>query len=63
MLLKNIIGLLRPEEGQIYVDGEPIVGIRHKDILRIRRKFGVLFQDGSSLRVDGHLRQHRVPFT
>src|ERR1700722_4138873 len=47
VLLKNIIGLLRPEEGQIYVDGEPIVGIRHKDILRIRRKFGVLFQDGA----------------
>jgi phospholipid/cholesterol/gamma-HCH transport system ATP-binding protein len=47
VLLKNIIGLLRPEEGQIYVDGEPVVGIRHKDLLRIRRKFGVLFQDGA----------------
>lgn len=47
VLLKNIIGLLRPEEGQIFVDGEPIVGIRHKDMLRIRRKFGVLFQDGA----------------
>jgi phospholipid/cholesterol/gamma-HCH transport system ATP-binding protein len=47
VLLKNIIGLLRPEQGQIYIDGEPIVGIRHKDMLRIRRKFGVLFQDGA----------------
>ncbi|HEX4865219.1 MAG TPA: ABC transporter ATP-binding protein [Acidimicrobiales bacterium] len=47
VLLKNIIGLLRPEEGQIYIDGEPIVGIPHKEILRIRRKFGVLFQDGA----------------
>ncbi len=47
VLLKNIIGLLRPEEGQIYIDGEPIVGIRHADMLRIRRKFGVLFQDGA----------------
>jgi phospholipid/cholesterol/gamma-HCH transport system ATP-binding protein len=47
VLLKNIIGLLRPEEGQIFVDGEPVVGIRHKDMLRIRRKFGVLFQDGA----------------
>ena len=47
VLLKNIIGLLRPEEGQIFIDGEPIVGIRHKDMLRIRRKFGVLFQDGA----------------
>ena len=47
VLLKNIIGLLRPEEGQIYIDGEPIVGIAHKELLRIRRKFGVLFQDGA----------------
>ena len=47
VLLKNIIGLLRPEEGQIYIDGEPIVGIPHKEMLRIRRKFGVLFQDGA----------------
>jgi phospholipid/cholesterol/gamma-HCH transport system ATP-binding protein len=47
VLLKNIIGLLRPEEGQIYIDGEPIVGISHKEMLRIRRKFGVLFQDGA----------------
>lgn len=47
VLLKTIIGLLRPEEGQIYVDGEPIVGIRFKNMMRIRRKFGVLFQDGA----------------
>jgi len=47
VLLKNIIGLLRPEEGQSYIDGEPIVGIRHKEMLRILRKFGVLFQDGA----------------
>jgi phospholipid/cholesterol/gamma-HCH transport system ATP-binding protein len=47
VLLKVIIGLLRPEEGQILVDGEPIVGVREKDVFRIRRKFGVLFQDGA----------------
>jgi phospholipid/cholesterol/gamma-HCH transport system ATP-binding protein len=29
------------------IDGEPIVGIPHKEMLRIRRKFGVLFQDGA----------------
>jgi phospholipid/cholesterol/gamma-HCH transport system ATP-binding protein len=47
VLLKTIIGLLKPEGGQILVDGEPIVGVREKEILRIRRKFGVLFQDGA----------------
>jgi phospholipid/cholesterol/gamma-HCH transport system ATP-binding protein len=47
VLLKTIIGLLRPEAGQILVDGEPIVGMREKQLMQIRRKFGVLFQDGA----------------
>ncbi|HET7722893.1 MAG TPA: ATP-binding cassette domain-containing protein [Acidimicrobiales bacterium] len=47
VLLKNIIGLLRPEEGEIWVDGEQIVGMGEKELYRVRRKFGVLFQDGA----------------
>jgi phospholipid/cholesterol/gamma-HCH transport system ATP-binding protein len=47
VLLKNIIGLLRPDNGEIWVDGENIVGMSEKDLYRIRRKFGVLFQDGA----------------
>jgi phospholipid/cholesterol/gamma-HCH transport system ATP-binding protein len=47
VLLKNIIGLLRPEKGEIYIDDEQIVGMREKDLMRVRRKMGVLFQDGA----------------
>jgi phospholipid/cholesterol/gamma-HCH transport system ATP-binding protein len=47
VLLKVVIGLLPPEAGQVYIDGEPIVGVREKEVLRIRRKIGVLFQDGA----------------
>ena len=47
VLLKNIIGLLRPEKGEIWVDGENVVGMKEKDLYRVRRKFGVLFQDGA----------------
>jgi phospholipid/cholesterol/gamma-HCH transport system ATP-binding protein len=47
VLLKNIIGLLRPDSGEIWVDGEQTVGMGEKDIYRVRRKFGVLFQDGA----------------
>src|SRR3954447_1077344 len=47
VLLKNIIGLLRPDRGEIWVDGENIVRMREKDLYRVRRKFGVLFQDGA----------------
>jgi phospholipid/cholesterol/gamma-HCH transport system ATP-binding protein len=47
VLLKCVIGLLAPEAGQVLIDGEPIVGVREKEVMRIRRKFGVLFQDGA----------------
>ncbi len=47
VLLKVIIGLLRPEAGQVYIDGEPMVGVPEREVMRIRRKFGVLFQDGA----------------
>ena len=47
VLLKNIIGLLHPDRGEIWVDGEETVRMREKDLYRVRRKFGVLFQDGA----------------
>ncbi len=47
VMLKNIIGLLPPEAGEIWVEGEQIVGMRDRDLYRIRRKMGVLFQDGA----------------
>jgi phospholipid/cholesterol/gamma-HCH transport system ATP-binding protein len=47
VLLKNVIGLLRPDRGEIWVDGEETVSMGEKDLYRVRRKFGVLFQDGA----------------
>jgi phospholipid/cholesterol/gamma-HCH transport system ATP-binding protein len=47
VLLKNILGLLVPERGEIWVDGDQIVGLREKRMYEVRRKFGVLFQDGA----------------
>ncbi len=47
VLLKNIIGLLRPDAGEIWVEGEETVRMGEKDLYRVRRKFGVLFQDGA----------------
>src|SRR5687768_10287279 len=47
VLLKNIIGLLRPDAGEIWVDGEETVRMGERDLYRVRRKFGVLFQDGA----------------
>jgi phospholipid/cholesterol/gamma-HCH transport system ATP-binding protein len=44
VLLKHIIGLIRPDGGQIFVDGEEICGLTNSDLYRVRRKFGMLFQ-------------------
>lgn len=48
VLLKHIIGLLRPDKGEIWIDGEEITEMKEKELYRIRNKFGFLFQ-GSAL--------------
>ncbi len=44
VLLKCVIGILKPDEGIIEIDGSPITDPGFKDIDEIRRKFGMLFQ-------------------
>ncbi len=44
VLLKHIIGLLKPDSGQILVDEEDITKMNEKELDIIRRKFGMLFQ-------------------
>jgi phospholipid/cholesterol/gamma-HCH transport system ATP-binding protein len=44
VLLKHIIGLLLPDSGEVLIDGEDIVPMNERELLRVRRKFGMLFQ-------------------
>jgi phospholipid/cholesterol/gamma-HCH transport system ATP-binding protein len=44
VLLKHIIGLLKPDEGEIFFEGVDIVKIKPKELNKIRLKFGFLFQ-------------------
>ena len=44
ILLKHLIGLLRPDEGDVMIDGESIARMEERQLLRVRRKFGMLFQ-------------------
>src|SRR5258708_4222943 len=44
VLLKHIIGLLCPDEGEVLIDGENICGLNERELLRVRHKFGMLFQ-------------------
>jgi phospholipid/cholesterol/gamma-HCH transport system ATP-binding protein len=54
VLLKCILGLMRPDSGSIKVDGAETVGLRNHGRAEVMRKFGMLFQGGAlfdSLRV------------
>ena len=44
VLLKELIGLMKPDEGAIYVEGRNIVPLKEKELLAIRRNVGMLFQ-------------------
>ena len=43
-LLKILIGLDKPTSGHIYVDGKDIAPMRERELNRVRRKFGMVFQ-------------------
>ncbi len=47
VLLKHIIGLLKPDSGRILVDGDDIAGMSDRDLNEIRKKFGMLFQEAA----------------
>jgi phospholipid/cholesterol/gamma-HCH transport system ATP-binding protein len=44
VLIKHIIGLLQPDSGTVLIDGENIVAMNERQLLRVRRKFGMVFQ-------------------
>src|SRR5215210_3379926 len=47
VLLKTIIGLLKPDSGSVVIEGTDIATCPEKDLYEIRKLFGVLFQDGA----------------
>ena len=47
VLLKHLIGLLQPDKGEVLIDGEDIVPMNERQLLRVRRKFGMLFQSAA----------------
>jgi phospholipid/cholesterol/gamma-HCH transport system ATP-binding protein len=47
VLLKHLIGLLRPDAGQILVDGTDITRLARSSLDRIRERYGVVFQGGA----------------
>jgi phospholipid/cholesterol/gamma-HCH transport system ATP-binding protein len=47
VFLKHLVGLLKPDRGEIWIDGKNVPVLSEKHLYEVRRKFGVLFQDGA----------------
>ena len=47
VLIRCIIGLVPPDEGEIYVDGLEITSLNEREMNEVRKKFGMLFQGGA----------------
>jgi len=47
VLLKHLIGLIQPDEGDVLVDGENIGRLSERALLGVRSKFGMLFQSSA----------------
>ena len=47
VLLKHMIGLLKPDHGNIKIDSTEITSLPEKELLKIRKNIGYLFQEGA----------------
>jgi phospholipid/cholesterol/gamma-HCH transport system ATP-binding protein len=58
VLMKHFIGLMKPDKGEVFVDGLRVDNLRERDMVPIRKKIGMLFQGGAlfdSLTVEGNV--------
>ena len=44
VLLKHLVGLITPDSGEVLIEGQNIAGLDERELLPVRRKFGMLFQ-------------------
>ncbi len=46
-IIKLVLGLLKPDEGQVLVDGEDITDYSEDQMMHVRKKIGMVFQEGA----------------
>ena len=45
--MRHIIGLIQPDSGDVRIEGESIVDLSERQLIKVRRKFGMLFQSAA----------------
>ena len=46
-IIRLVLGLLKPDSGQIFIDGEEITAYDERDMMHVRQKIGMVFQEGA----------------
>ena len=46
-ILRLTLGLIRPDDGEIFIHGQEITSMTEQELLAIRRKIGIVFQSGA----------------
>ena len=46
-IIKLVLGLLKPDEGQVFIDGEDITEFEEPELMEVRKKIGMVFQEGA----------------
>ncbi len=46
-IISLVLGLIKPDAGQILIDGEEIAALDDQDLMRVRKKIGMVFQEGA----------------
>ena len=47
VILKHIIGLMKPDSGEIYINSTDITKLNDRELNEVRKQFGMLFQDAA----------------
>tara|TARA_R110002072_G_scaffold46591_10_gene129150 strand:+ start:165527 stop:166255 length:729 start_codon:yes stop_codon:yes gene_type:complete len=45
--LKHVIGIFKPDQGNVFVDGQDVPAMDHKQLMALRKRMGYLFQNGA----------------
>ncbi len=47
VFIKHLVGLIKPDSGQVLVDGIDVTGLKRRELFALRKRFGMMFQDGA----------------
>jgi len=47
VLMKHLIGLMKPDKGEVWIDGVEITRLKERELNQVRMKFGMLFQEAA----------------